>query len=93
MEDLVKRQNQTVLVIKGRPYSLVKFNEPKVGPVCPSCDLRHICSPSGNDHKLIDLCIFDPRDTGWFFVEDWQHLNERILNFVDLADENYLKSK
>lgn len=84
------RNEHTVLVINGKPYGLFREKYPTDNIVCPKCELSHICLRKLGTPKLIDLCRGDDGSEGWYFLEDWQHLTERILDFVDIADENYI---
>ena len=89
MKEMV-RNEQTVIVLNGKPYGLFREKYPTDNNVCAKCDLSHVCLSGNGALNLIDLCKGEDHPGAWFFIEDWQHLNERILDFVDLADENYL---
>lgn len=83
------RDEHTVIVINGKPYGLYREKYPTHNLVCSKCELSHICLRKLGAPKLIDLCRSNDGSEGWFFLEDWQHLEERILDFIDLADEHY----
>lgn len=84
------RNEHTVLVIKGKPYGLYREKYPTHNNVCALCELSHVCMSGNEGLKLIDLCMVEDHPGAWYFIEDWQHLTERIVDFVDLADENYI---
>ena len=87
---VMERNEHTVIVIDGKPYGLYREKYPSHNDVCALCELAHICLPKSGDLNLRDLCQGGDDSDAWYFIEDWQHLTERILDFVDLADENYI---
>lgn len=86
------RNEHTVLVVNGKPYGLYREKYPTTNDVCALCELSHFCKTEIGVLKLIDLCLGDDHPGAWYFIEDWQHLNLRIFDFVDKADEEYLNS-
>lgn len=84
------RNEHTVLVLNGKPYGLFREKCPSHNDVCSLCELSHVCQSGNGALNLIDLCKGEDHPGAWYFIEDWQHLSERILDFVDLADENYI---
>lgn len=86
------RNEHTVLVINGKPYGLFREKNPAHNDVCALCELSHVCRAGNGALNLIYLCKGEDHPGAWYFLEDWQHLNERILDFVDKDDENYLNS-
>lgn len=86
------RNKHTVIVWNGKPYGLYREETPSTNNVCGMCDLFRVCWCGNKGLSLVDLCRCDDHPSAWFFVEDWQHLNELILDFVDLSDEKYLNS-
>lgn len=91
MKEMVRNEH-TVIVVKGKPYGLFREKYPKHNDVCAKCELSDICLPQIGSPNLIELCRGDDGSDAWYFIEDWQHLNKRIFDFVDLADEHYLNS-
>lgn len=89
MKVMVRNKN-TVLIINGKPYGLFREKYPTHNNVCALCELSHVCISGNEVLKLIDLCMVEDDSGAWFFLEDWQHLNNRIFDFVDKADEKYL---
>ena len=87
------RNEHTVLVIDGKPYGLFREKYPTHNLVCSKCELSHICLQKAGTPKLIDLCRVADKSDAWYFMEDWQHLNERIFDFVDVTDENYINKQ
>lgn len=84
------RNEHTVLVMNGKPYGLFREKYPTHNNVCALCELSHVCMSGNEGLKLIDLCMGEDHPGAWYFIEDWQHLNKRIFDFVDVTDENYL---
>lgn len=56
MKKTLERHNQTVLVIEGHPYSLVREINPTSNGVCNKCDLREKCNDDPDYYNLWDLC-------------------------------------
>ena len=79
MEKKLERQNQTVLVIEGKPYSLVHEINPVDNNVCNRCDLRWLCNEIDVNYALHALCMPDSLDGSWFFVEDWDIIKTPIV--------------
>lgn len=88
MKELVRNEH-TMIVINGKPYGLYREEYFTTNNVCAMCDLSHICQRAEGGLNLRELCRGDDNSNAWYFVEDWQHLTERILDFIDLADEHY----
>lgn len=84
------RNKHTVLVINGKPYGLFREKYPTTNDVCSKCELLRVCRAGNGDLNLIELCKGEDHPGAWFFLEDWQHLTERIVDFVDISDENYI---
>ena len=87
------RDEHTVIVLNGRPYGLYREKYPAHNNVCFLCELQHICLRKEGPPELRELCRGSDDSDAWFFLEDYQHLELLILDFVDQADEKYLNSK
>ena len=77
------RNESTVLVINGVPYSMVRFKEPENFIVCSSCDLRELCYDRNGYTTLYDLCEIGDGNNAWFFQKDWDILEKRIRDYSD----------
>lgn len=86
------RSEHTVIVINGKPFGLYREKHPTHNDVCAMCDLVDYCRRGNGALNLIYLCQGEDNSGAWFFMEDWQHLNHRIFDFVNKADEKYLNS-
>lgn len=85
MANLV-RDNSTVLVLNGVPFSLVREDPLVHYDVCDVCDLVDVCYKGLEGLNLINLCMPINRDGRWFFKTDWDILNKKILGYVDFND-------
>lgn len=87
MSKLVK-DDSTVLVINGVPYSLVKDLEPQNNHVCGKCDLAEIaeCTVGTCDFRV--LCTPESLGAEWYFVIDWDIINKEIRDYLDI-DHKY----
>lgn len=83
MNNLVK-DDSTVLVINGVPYSLVTQKHVKVYDVCSLCELKELCCPDAATLRFVDLCEPLPGMTSWFFVTDWDIVDNKIRNYLDI---------
>ena len=83
--ELIKNES-TVLVINGVPYSMVRFKEPENFIVCSSCDLRELCYDRNGNTTLYDLCEIGDGNNAWFFQQDWEILEKRIRDYIDVCD-------
>ena len=84
--DLIKDES-TMLVINGVPFSLVKDKTCVPCIVCDKCALAEICLGENNETKLIDLCMIGDRSGAWYFVEDWDITDKQINKYIDIFDE------
>lgn len=89
MKEMVRNEH-TVLVLNGKPYGLYREEFPTTNDVCAKCDLSDVCRSGNGALNLIDICKGEDHPGAWFFLEDWENLNKRIFDFVDVTDENYL---
>lgn len=79
MEKTMERHNQTVLVIEGKPYSLVHEINPVDNYVCDKCDLKWLCDEGNEYYKFHALCVPDSLDASYFFVEDWDIIQTPLV--------------
>lgn len=79
MKKDLERHNQTVLVIEGHPYSLVREIEPTSNAVCEKCELRSRCIEDDDKHEYWDLCTPDYDNGMWFFIEDWDIIQTPLV--------------
>lgn len=86
MNKLIKDES-SVLVIDGVPFSLVRDNECQPCVVCDKCDLRHLCIEKDTNTKYIDLCMSEGRSSSWYFIIDWDIVAKRIFDYLDIACE------
>ena len=90
MADIVK-DDCTVLVIGGTPYSLVKDKTCRPVIVCDKCDLRDICCTEYNQTLLVSLCMNGKRSSAWYFVEDWDIEDYGIKDYLGVQVEEFSK--
>lgn len=91
MKKELERHNQTVLVIEGHPYSLVREIEPKTNDVCGICDLNELCQCVAGKLGFLGMCQFDDDDQSWFFVEDWDIIETPLVCYAT-GDHSITKS-
>ena len=73
-----------LVIHEGVPYSL-KHLEIKDGNYpCEKCDLYDTCIDDGEVHSLWKLCSPDGLDSSWYFEEDWDILNKRVVDFIEI---------
>lgn len=72
----------TVLVLNGKPYRLVREILVVSNNPCKMCDLRKLCLSGNGDTNLAPLCRGGDKSDAWFFKENWDCVNHRILEFV-----------
>lgn len=84
MAEYIKEESN-VLVIDGVPYSLVHEIDPKHNNVCLLCDLSYICDIENDRFKLLDLCFPLDNTALWFFKIDWEVLDNKIRDYIDLG--------
>lgn len=82
MDKKIERHTQTVLVIEGKPYSLVREINPTDNHVCDKCDLKWLCDEPDEHYKFHALCVPDSLDPSWFFVEDWDIIKTPLVCYV-----------
>lgn len=75
----------TVLVIDGVPHSLVRDKGCPQGIVCHKCSLRELCGYDEDKQLLISLCMSDDRSPAWYFEIDWDILDNKIRDYIDLG--------
>lgn len=80
---LIKSET-TVIVRMGVPYSLVKEDDPSNNEVCEKCALRNICSVGDKIGLLQPMCWDEFNDSAWYFVEDWDIMNYKVRDYVDI---------
>lgn len=82
MKNIVERDFTTVLVIEGKPYSLVRELNPKNNYVCQRCDLRFLCKEFDREGQLHKLCTPEGSGETWFFIEDWEIIDRQIRDYI-----------
>lgn len=80
------KDTQTVLVINGRPYSLVATEVPTSFCPCDMCDLSKLCASHDDALPLYSLCSPIRTKTAYFFKEDWDIANKQISDYCDLSE-------
>lgn len=80
----IEKDESTVLVINGVPYSLVRDLEPNNNLVCNRCDLAEMCPYIGEQFYEHFLCW--PKSLGpeWYFIIDWDIINKQISDYLDI---------
>lgn len=73
----------TLLIIHGKPYSLVKEKVITNPSPCALCDLSDICQTDNQGARLIGLCTEKDKGGGWFFEENWDVYPRAIRDFID----------
>lgn len=79
MDKKLERHNQTVLVIEGHPYSLVREINPVDNYVCDKCALKEDCWEDDGNYRFHSFCIPDSLDSSWFFIEDWDIIKTPLV--------------
>ena len=79
---------RTALVLNGIPYTLAHYEGWCILNPCNCCDLSHICLKENREAKLIDLCSPYPGDESYFFVKDWNTMDEHLQNYIDSSIED-----
>lgn len=80
----IRKDESTVLVINGTPYSLVRDLDLKAGVVCDKCDLREMCKTTNNRMDLGGLCWPEGLSSAWYFIIDWDIINKHIRDYLDI---------
>lgn len=81
------KNETTVLVWNGVPYSLVREEEVTVNCPCQICDLRNSCNGGSTTFKFIDLCMTLDNDDRWFFKTDTEIANKRVIDYFEFYPE------
>lgn len=79
MEKKLERHNQTVLVVEGKPYSLVRELNPTWNYVCERCGLLDLCKGDAEGSRFWNLCTPEEDSRGWFFIEDWDIIKTPLV--------------
>ena len=77
---------QTILVINGKPYSLVATEVPTSTCPCDVCDLRNYCAGHDDSLPLYPLCSPIRTKTAYFFKKDLDVVNKQISDYCDLSE-------
>lgn len=85
MKNRIEDRN-TLLIIHGKPYSLVKEIEITTPYPCALCDLSDICQTHNQGARLIGLCTETNKGGGWFFEENWDVYPRAISVFIDVTE-------
>lgn len=80
------KDNRTMLVINGRPYSLVATDVPTSFCPCDMCDLLKMCAAHDETLPLYSLCSPIRTKTSFFFKEDWDVIDKKISEYCDLTE-------
>lgn len=76
---------QTLLVIKGVPYRLVREKFITINEPCRLCDLKELCKQGNGALNFLPLCSARDRSNAWFFKENWDCVNYPIMSFVETS--------
>lgn len=91
MKKELERHNQTVLVIDGHPYSLVREINPTSNMVCSQCELRQYCKVDNVGLVFMPLCTPEGQGENWFFIEDWDIIQTPLVCYCT-GDHSIAKS-
>lgn len=83
----------TLLIIHGKPYSLVREKSVTTYYPCALCDLSDFCQTQNQAPRLISLCTETNKGGGWFFEENWDVYPRAISEFIDEAQALILLKK
>lgn len=75
----------TLLVIKGTPYRLVREKFVTIYEPCRVCDLKELCKQGNGALNLLPLCTIRGGGGAWFFKENWDCVNYHILSFTEIS--------
>lgn len=70
----------TYILYEGKPYRLWKISPIVTANPCNVCDLAFICQ----DSQFVSLCQPDGYDTSWAFIEDWNIIDEKVLDLLEI---------
>lgn len=73
----------TLLVIRGVPYLLVREKSITINEPCRMCDLKELCKQGNGALNLLNLCTTRGGEGAWFFKESWGCVGSRILSFIE----------
>lgn len=73
----------TILVLAGKPYRLVREIGVTKNNPCHLCELTNICKCDGSEPSLLPLCMVGNKSGAWFFKENRDCVNHRILEYVE----------
>lgn len=81
----------TLLVIKGVPYRLVREKFVTINEPCRMCDLKELCKQGNGALNLLSLCSVRGGSGAWFFKENWSCVNDHIMSYVEtIHDTEFL---
>lgn len=84
-ECFAKRPKLMQLIIhEGVPYSLKRLEHEMAYDPCQKCDLRGVCYNGKVTLSLLPLCQPDGYDAGWFFEENWDIVDKRVVDFIKI---------
>ena len=73
----------TLLVIKGKPYRLVREKFVTINEPCRMCDLKELCKQGNGALNFLTLCSVRGGSGAWFFKESWDCVNDHIMSYVE----------
>lgn len=76
----------TLLVIKGVPYRLVREKFITINEPCRLCDLKEICRQGNGALNLLSLCSVRGGSGAWFFKENWNCVNAHVIQFCETTE-------
>ena len=70
----------TYILYEGKPYRLWKVSPSVNANPCNVCDLASECQ----DYQFKRLCQPYGYNTSWCFIEDWNFVDEQVLDLLDI---------
>lgn len=83
MSEVIKQPN-TLLVLEGVPYSLVRQVPINYCSPCAVCDLSDLCCGQDDSMSLRKLCTPAGLNESYFFMEDWEAVKSKVINYLHI---------
>ena len=83
MSMLIRNPN-TLLVLDGVPYSLVRQVPINYCSPCTVCDLSDICCGQDDSMSLRKLCTPAGLGESYFFKEDWEAVKSSVIKYLHI---------
>ena len=80
----VIKEPVNIIVLEGIPYSLVRHDPIDYCTPCAPCDLSDLCLGDDGGMRLVNLCTPDGLDESYFFQEDWDAVENKIINYTHI---------